>query len=54
MLPIGFGLSFQLPLVMLFLERIGAFNVASYLKKWAHRGAGDFCGRGDPYTGRSL
>ncbi|HJN67068.1 MAG TPA: twin-arginine translocase subunit TatC [Pirellulales bacterium] len=33
-LPIGFGLSFQLPLVMLFLERIGILNVAGYLAKW--------------------
>jgi sec-independent protein translocase protein TatC len=33
-LPLGFGLSFQLPLVMLFLERIGVFDVASYLSKW--------------------
>jgi sec-independent protein translocase protein TatC len=34
MLPIGFGVSFQLPLVMLFLERIGVFDVDSYVKKW--------------------
>ncbi|MBI82986.1 MAG: twin-arginine translocase subunit TatC [Planctomycetaceae bacterium] len=33
-LPLGFGISFQLPLVMLFLERIGVFDVASYLRKW--------------------
>ncbi len=33
-LPIGFGLGFQLPLVMLFLERIGVFNVANYLAQW--------------------
>ena len=33
-LPIGFGVSFQLPLVMLFLERIGIFTVTSYLEKW--------------------
>jgi sec-independent protein translocase protein TatC len=33
-LPIGFGISFQLPLVMLFLERIGVFTVESYLRKW--------------------
>jgi sec-independent protein translocase protein TatC len=33
-LPIGFGISFQLPLVMLFLHRIGIFTVESYLKKW--------------------
>jgi len=34
MLPLGFGISFQLPLVMLFLERIGIFTVSSYLAKW--------------------
>jgi sec-independent protein translocase protein TatC len=33
-LPLGFGISFQLPLVMLFLERIGVFSVASYLAQW--------------------
>jgi len=33
-LPVGFGISFQLPLVMLFLERIGVFSVASYLSQW--------------------
>lgn len=33
-LPLGFGLSFQLPLVMLFLERVGVLNVAAYLSKW--------------------
>ena len=33
-LPLGFGISFQLPLVMLFLERIGIFNVQSYLERW--------------------
>ncbi len=33
-LPLGFGVSFQLPLVMLFLERIGVFNVTIYLEKW--------------------
>lgn len=34
LLPLGFGVSFQLPLVMLFLERIGVFTVAGYLDKW--------------------
>ncbi len=34
MLPIGFGISFQLPLVMLFLERIGIFDLQVYLDKW--------------------
>ena len=33
-LPLGFGVSFQLPLVMLFLERIGIFDVHAYLTKW--------------------
>lgn len=33
-LPLGFGISFQLPLVMLFLERIGVFTVASYMGQW--------------------
>lgn len=32
-LPLGFGISFQLPLVMLFLERIGIFTVANYMSK---------------------
>ena len=34
MLPLGFGISFQLPLVMLFLDRIGIFSVRMYLEKW--------------------
>ncbi len=34
LLPLGFGISFQLPLVMLFLERIGIFSVAVYIEKW--------------------
>jgi sec-independent protein translocase protein TatC len=34
MLPIGFGISFQLPLVMFFLERIGVFSIKTYLSKW--------------------
>ncbi|MCA9265630.1 MAG: twin-arginine translocase subunit TatC [Planctomycetales bacterium] len=33
-LPIGFGISFQLPLVMLLLERIGVFTINDYLSKW--------------------
>jgi sec-independent protein translocase protein TatC len=33
-LPLGFGISFQLPLVMLFLERIGIFSVESYVSFW--------------------
>ncbi|HEY1601844.1 MAG TPA: twin-arginine translocase subunit TatC [Pirellulales bacterium] len=34
LLPLGFGISFQLPLVMLFLDRIGIFSVRSYMEKW--------------------
>ncbi len=34
MMPLAFGISFQLPLVMLFLERIGIFTVEAYLAKW--------------------
>jgi sec-independent protein translocase protein TatC len=34
LLPLGFGISFQLPLVMLFLERIGIFSVPTYLSHW--------------------
>jgi sec-independent protein translocase protein TatC len=33
-LPLGFGAGFQLPLVMLFLERAGIFTVEGYLKQW--------------------
>lgn len=33
-LPLGFGTSFQLPLVMLFLNRIGLVQVADYVAKW--------------------
>jgi len=33
-LPLGFGVAFQLPLVMLFLERIGVFDIHAYLAKW--------------------
>ncbi|MEN6459273.1 MAG: twin-arginine translocase subunit TatC [Thermoguttaceae bacterium] len=33
-LPVGFGVGFQLPLVMLFLERIGVFTIESYLRQW--------------------
>jgi sec-independent protein translocase protein TatC len=34
MMPLGFGISFQLPLVMLLLERLGVFTVESYWRKW--------------------
>jgi sec-independent protein translocase protein TatC len=33
-LPLGFGIAFQLPLVMLFLNRINLFSVQAYLEKW--------------------
>jgi sec-independent protein translocase protein TatC len=33
-LPLGFGIAFQLPLVMFFLNRIGIFTVRAYLEKW--------------------
>lgn len=33
-LPLGFGISFQLPLVMLFLARIGIFTLEDYISKW--------------------
>ena len=53
-LPIGFGLGFQLPLVMLFLERIGVFDVEAYVVAVADRGARDRRRVGDPHAGRSL
>ena len=34
MLPLAFGITFQLPLVMLFLERVGVFTVKAYLSYW--------------------
>ncbi|WP_153556022.1 twin-arginine translocase subunit TatC [Roseimaritima sediminicola] len=34
LLPLGFGVAFQLPLVMLFLERLGMFTVESYVSSW--------------------
>ena len=33
-LPLGFGIAFQLPLVMLFLHRIGVISIRAYLEKW--------------------
>lgn len=33
-LPLGFGIAFQLPLVMLVLERLGIFSVETYLSQW--------------------
>lgn len=34
MLPVMFGISFQLPMVMLFLERIGIMTVQGYAENW--------------------
>ncbi len=34
LLPLGFGISFQLPLVMLFLERIGVVRTVDYTANW--------------------
>ncbi len=34
LLPLGFGVAFQLPLLMLFLDRIHIFNTQVYLSKW--------------------
>ena len=34
LLPVGFGIGFQLPLVMLFLERIGLFSTQAYAAQW--------------------
>jgi len=34
LLPLGFGAAFQLPLVMLFLHRIGIVSLEAYLNKW--------------------
>lgn len=33
-LPIGFGVSFQLPLVMLFLNRLGLVSIDLYIQQW--------------------
>ena len=33
-LPLGFGISFQLPLVMLFINRIGLVTVELYMQQW--------------------
>lgn len=35
-LPLMFGVAFQMPLVMLFLERIGVISTAMYWKYWRH------------------
>ncbi|MCA9176292.1 MAG: twin-arginine translocase subunit TatC [Planctomycetales bacterium] len=33
-LPVGFGIAFQLPLVMLLLYRVGIFTIDAYVSKW--------------------
>lgn len=33
-LPLGFGISFQLPLVMLFVNRLGLVSLETYIEKW--------------------
>jgi len=33
-LPLGFGISFQLPLVMLFLNRLNLLSLEMYVEKW--------------------
>ena len=40
-MPLGFGISFQLPLVMLFLERIGVFRTEDYTGHWRISDPGD-------------
>ncbi|MEM9365632.1 MAG: twin-arginine translocase subunit TatC [Planctomycetota bacterium] len=34
LLPLGFGIAFQLPIIMLFLQRIGLVETKSYLESW--------------------
>jgi len=34
LLPLGFGIAFQLPLVMLFIERIGLIETKAYIESW--------------------
>ncbi len=34
LLPLGFGVAFQLPIVMLFLQRIGIIETQSYIDSW--------------------
>lgn len=33
-LPLGFGVAFQLPLVMVFINRIGIISVSTFIEKW--------------------
>lgn len=56
LMPVCFGISFQLPLVMLFLERIHIFTVQKYLSNWRISVLVIFIGSmvlspgGDPYS----
>ena len=34
LLPVGFGIGFQLPLVMFFLERVGIVTIEGFIKQW--------------------
>ena len=34
LLPLGFGVAFQLPVVMLFMQRIGLFTIRQYIESW--------------------
>ena len=51
-LPLGFGISFQLPLVMLFLERIGIFTRGRLHEPLADRRAGDLRARDGAHAER--
>ncbi len=53
-LPLGFGLTFQLPLVMLFLERIGVMTVRGLPQTVAFRGARHLDHRRHRHPRRSL
>ena len=33
-LPLGFGMAFQLPLVMLFIQRLGIVSIETFISKW--------------------
>ena len=33
-LPLGFGLAFQLPLIMLFIQRLGMVSIETFISKW--------------------
>lgn len=56
LLPLGFGICFQLPLVMLFIERIGIVSIDTYKSQWRMAVLGMAVAgmvltpTGDPYT----